>query len=137
MACKALIKLISIIDGERFGNTYEGEYLFENGRHCLSYSEKTENGCTHTKVEAGKEALTLKRKGDINSKMIFDTSKSSTADYGAYGATGKFCVNTYVYETFFRGKLLNIRFHYGLDDMRGNEIKCIQRITAEIFEENL
>jgi len=58
-------------------------YYYKNGKHYILYQEVDEDrrGVTNNKIKVSENVLELIKSGLVNSHMIFDTDRKSTAYY--------------------------------------------------------
>ena len=58
-------------------------YYYKNGKHYILYQEVDEDqrGVTNNKIKVSDKSLELIKSGLVNSHMIFDTTRKSTAYY--------------------------------------------------------
>lgn len=68
-------------DTERSETNHDGTLTVEDGRLCLSYSERTEGGEVESEIHVLSGRVVVKRRGAIVSDMVFAEGKRNTSIY--------------------------------------------------------
>lgn len=105
-------------NGERDANTINApaEYYERNGTHYIFFEEKDpETGATvKSAIKYKNQILELTKKGNINTRMVFEAGKEFLSDYITPFGHLQMSISTHSVECHFKKGLPQIRASYAL-----------------------
>ena len=116
-----IVKIESVVNGEKSSWQTTGEYDFKEDTHLVAYTDYTSNAITKNGLYAGKDSMLLHRVGAITCDMLFDLKSDTLAKYNAFMIENPFIVHTSVYTVHASPDVVEIQLRYELTDSTNAE----------------
>lgn len=110
-----------------------GEYYFRNGSHYLRYEEMMEEFSEPTinYVKMSERGMEVRKKGSINTHMVFEQGKKTTVMYTTPFGTLQMGISAISMELSESENSINMRVNYALDMNEGHVADCFLDIQAQ------
>lgn len=105
---------------ERF--EYEGLCRVKGSLYCITYTDRADSALSRVRMDAGREGMTLHRRGSINTRMQFDPRRETPVSYSFDAFRTDFILKTKEYRFSAGEASLQIFVRYTLTEKDGQPV---------------